>query len=93
MKKSKARMSQRIREGRVVSVFTRLSRAVRPSGCRCRIIQTPDAGHYYMSEGRPDWSPVLVQRAVVEGWDRESPDHPSCSQNAHDETVLVRCAQ
>ena len=26
-------------------------------------------------------------------WDREPPDHPSCSQNAHDETVLVRCAQ
>src|SRR4029077_17765922 len=24
---------------------------------------------------------------------REPPDHPSCSQNAHDETVLVRCAQ
>jgi hypothetical protein len=23
----------------------------------------------------------------------EQPDHPSCSQNAHDETVLVRCAQ
>jgi hypothetical protein len=23
----------------------------------------------------------------------EPPDHPSCSQNAHDETVLVRCAQ
>ena len=22
----------------------------------------------------------------------EPPDHPSCSQNAHDETVLVRCA-
>ena len=23
----------------------------------------------------------------------ESPNHPPCSQNAHDETVLVRCAQ
>jgi len=23
----------------------------------------------------------------------EPPDHPSCSQNAHDETVLVRGAQ
>jgi len=39
-------MSQRIREGRVVSVFTRLSRAVCPSRCRCRIIQTPGLRHY-----------------------------------------------
>ncbi len=33
------------------------------------------------------------ERASLEGGDREQPDHPSCSQNAHDETVLVRCAQ
>ena len=27
---------------------------------------------------------VLAQRAASEGWDREPPDRPSCSQNAHD---------
>ncbi len=37
--------------------------------------------------------PVLAQRAVSEGQEGEQPDHPSCSQNAHDTTVLVRCAQ
>ena len=38
------------------------------------------------------WSPVLAQRAVSEeGKGAARP--PSCSQNAHDETVLVQCAQ
>jgi len=58
MKKSKARMSQRIREGRAVSVFTRLCRGICPSGCRCRIIQTPGSRHYLQYPGqvrqRPD---------------------------------------
>ena len=31
------------------------------------------------------------EQAWKEG--RESPDYPSCSQNAHGETVLVQCAQ
>ena len=47
MKKSKARMSQRICEGRFVCVFTRLGRVIRPSGCRCWIIQTPGFRHYW----------------------------------------------
>ena len=36
------------------------------------------------------------ERASLEGLfsaEGERPDRPSCSQNAHDETVLVRCAQ
>ena len=67
-------MSQRIREGRVVSVFTRLSCAVCPSGCR--IIQSqgaigqpgcpPVRG---TEEGMgPDDLPVLAQRAPSEEW-------------------------
>ena len=43
-------MSQRMREGRVVSVFTRLGCVVCPWGCRWRIIQTPGADHL-VSEG------------------------------------------
>ncbi|MGH7146822.1 MAG: hypothetical protein ACREIJ_02840 [Nitrospiraceae bacterium] len=35
---------------------------------------------------------LLAERAASEG-KGEPPDHPSCSQNAHDEAVLVRCAQ
>jgi hypothetical protein len=38
-------------------------------------------------------SPVLAQRAVSEEQEGEQPDHPSCSQNAHDTTMLVRCTQ
>jgi len=37
--------------------------------------------------------PVLAQRVASEEQEGEQPDHPSCSQNAHDKTVLVRCAQ
>jgi hypothetical protein len=37
--------------------------------------------------------PVLAQRAASEEQEGEQPDHPLCSQNAHDKTVLVRCAQ
>ncbi len=44
-------------------------------------------------EGWPGESPVLAQRAVSEEQEGEQPDHPLCSQNAHDKTVLVRCAQ
>ena len=32
-------------------------------------------------------------RASVEGWDREPPDHPSCSLRPHDQNVLPQCAQ
>jgi hypothetical protein len=37
-------------------------------------------------------APMLVQRAVSEGWEGAA-RCPSCSQNAHDETVLVPYAQ
>jgi len=37
-------------------------------------------------------APVLVQRAVSEGWEGAA-RCPSCSQNAHDETVLILYAQ
>jgi hypothetical protein len=37
--------------------------------------------------------PVLAQRAASEEQEGGQPDHPLCSQNAHDKTVLVRCAQ
>ena len=37
--------------------------------------------------------PVLVQRASLEEWEGSSQTILFCSQNAHDETVLVRCAQ
>jgi hypothetical protein len=37
--------------------------------------------------------PVLAQRAASEEQEGEQPDYPLCSQNAHDKTVLVRCAQ
>jgi predicted GTPase len=36
---------------------------------------------------------VLAQRAASEGTEGEVARCPSCSQNAHGETVLVRCAQ
>jgi len=73
MRNSRARMSQRIREGRIVSVVTRLSRAAYPWEYRCRIIQTPGSHDTSrMSGGRPDWSPVLAQRAVADSprWTR-----------------------
>ena len=37
--------------------------------------------------------PVLAQRAASEEQEGEQPDHPLCSQNAHDKNVLVRRAQ
>jgi hypothetical protein len=67
-------MSRRICEGRVVSVFTRLCRAVCPSGCRWWIIQTPGLGHCW--EEREGGLIGLL-----------------CSQRAHDQNVLPRCAQ
>jgi hypothetical protein len=36
---------------------------------------------------------MLAQRAASEGKIGKRLGRPSCSQNAHDETVLVRCAQ
>ena len=33
--------------------------------------------------------PLLAQRAASEEQEGEQPDHPLCSQNAHDKTVLV----
>ena len=38
-------------------------------------------------------TPLREKRASLEGGDREQPDHPSCSQNAHDQEMLVRRAQ
>ena len=35
---------------------------------------------------------LLAQRAASEGW-KGAARCPSCSQNAHGETVLVQCAQ
>jgi hypothetical protein len=37
-------------------------------------------------------SSMLARRAASEGWNG-SGQVPSCSQNAHDKNVLVRCAQ
>ncbi len=37
--------------------------------------------------------PLCSRNARSQKRERERSDHPSCSQNAHDETVLVRCAQ
>ena len=70
MRKSKARMSQRIREGREVSVFTRLSRTVCPSGCRCRIIQSQG------TIGQPGRPPARGTEGGLE------PDDLLCSRNA-----------
>ena len=100
-------MTQRIRGGRVVSVFTRLSRAVCPSGCRWRIIQTPGSRHYWLVAlvclvhlVQPNKRNKLNKPDELDprnAWPRKDEEGvarcPPCSQNAHDETVLVRCAQ
>ena len=51
---------------------------------------------FLLAEQRRRWSLMIFCARATRGlrrMGREPPDHPSCSQNAHDETVLVRCAQ
>jgi len=49
-----------------------------------------------LPEQRRGWSLLISCPRATRGLRRvggELPDYPSCSQNAHDEAVLVRCAQ
>ena len=39
------------------------------------------------------FSQGVLLRVSEDKEEREWPDSPSCSQNAHDETVVARCAQ
>ena len=51
---------------------------------------------FLLAEQRKGWSLMIFCARATRGLGKmggEQPDHPSCSQNAHDETVLVRCAQ
>ena len=51
-----------------------------------------EMGKWEDARSRRPISPHPSERTSELG-DRELPDHPSCSQNAHARKVLVRCAQ
>ena len=85
-------MSQRIREGREVSHKAE----------SCSVPMGDPGTGLYRFPARVTTSgcgeaagmvSVLAERAASEMREGEPPDHPSCSQNAHDGAVLVRCAQ
>lgn len=93
MRKSKARMSQRIREGRGVSVFTRFSRTVCVSGGRCRIIQTPGLHDTTSRIKEGGLIGLLCSLRPHDERGELTPVPVPCSRSAHDQNVLARRPQ